>query len=351
MKKSKLMFILLCIAMVGMVQAQDVVTDPDNYAGAVNYNDLFARLGAIPKPAKAIRLGYAAKAFENEFWRAVKEGAEAQSNEFKKLGLSIVCDVKAAQGESDAQGQLAIMNDMVNKKYDGIIASPITDGNLIPAIEKAQKAKIPLVNSIGGFVKEIPVYVGPRHFTSGQLAAEWVAKTIGKGSAEVAVVVGMPTESAARSRTAGFKDWFQKNAPEIKVVDTQNADWDRLKAKEVVDVWMKKYPNLRAIYCNNDTMAMGALEAVKAAGKLGKCLVVGNDGTSEAYASIKKGELSATVDIFPHFGGRISVDIALRLIGGQRVPKVIYTNQALVDPSNVNKPAQEIIGWKGLRFN
>jgi ribose transport system substrate-binding protein len=243
------------------------------------------------------------------------------------------------------------MNDMVNKKFDAIIASPISDGNLIPAIEKAQKAGIPLVNSIGGFVGQIPAYVGPRHFTSGQLAAQWVAKAIGTDAAEVAVVVGMPTESAARSRTAGFKDWFQKNAPAIKVVDTQNADWDRLKAKEVVDVWMKKYPALRAIYANNDTMAMGALEAVKAAGKLGKVLVVGNDGTSEAYASIRKKELSATVDIFPNFGGRISVDIALRLLGGQSVPKVIYTNQALVDPSNVSRTAEDIIGWQGLKFD
>jgi ribose transport system substrate-binding protein len=353
MGKSKWLCVLLGATLLGIspVFADDVVTDSDNYAKAISYNDVYATLGPIPKPSKELKLGYAAKAFENEFWRSVKEGAEAQSGEFKKQGMAIAVEVKAAQGEADEQGQLAIMNDMVNKKFDAIIASPISDGNLIPAIEKAQKAGIPLVNSIGGFVKEIPVYVGPRHFTSGQLAAEWVAQKIGKGAAEVAVVVGMPTESAARSRTAGFKAWFEKNAPAIKVVDTQNADWDRLKAKEVVDVWMKKYPELKAIYCNNDTMAMGAVEAVKAAGKLGQVLVVGNDGTSEAYASIKKNELSATVDIFPNFGGRISVDIALRLIGKQSVPKVIYTNQALVDPTNVNKPAEEIIGWQGLKFN
>lgn len=330
---------------------EEVVTDTDFYQKAVLYNDIVKQLGAIPKPTKDIKIGYTAKAFENEFWRAVKEGVEAQSKEFEKQGLKIVGEVKAAQGEADEQGQLALMNDMVNKKYDAIIASPISDGNLVPAIEKAKKANIPMVNSIGGFVKEIPTYVGPRHYMSGELAAEWVAKKLGKDQpAEVAVVVGMPKESAARSRTQGFKEWFEKNSPNIKVVDTQNADWDRMKAKDVVDIWMKKYPNLKAIYCNNDTMAMGAVEAVKAAGKLGKVLVVGNDGTSEAYASIKKGELAATVDIFPHFGGRISVDIALRLLGGQTVPKVIWTNQALVDPTNVNKSAEEIIGWKGLQF-
>ena len=70
---------------------------------------------------------------------------------------------------------------------------------------------------------------------------------------------------------------------------------------------MKKHPNLKAIYANNDTMAMGALEAVKSAGKLGEVLVIGNDGTSEALGSVKAGELSATVNIYPDFGGKISV--------------------------------------------
>ena len=177
MGKSKWLCVLLGATLLGIspVFADDVVTDSDNYAKAISYNDVYATLGPIPKPSKELKLGYAAKAFENEFWRSVKEGAEAQSGEFKKQGMAIAVEVKAAQGEADEQGQLAIMNDMVNKKFDAIIASPISDGNLIPAIEKAQKAGIPLVNSIGGFVKEIPVYVGPRHFTSGQLAAEWVA--------------------------------------------------------------------------------------------------------------------------------------------------------------------------------
>lgn len=326
------------------------VTDTDFYDKAVLYNDIIDQLGPIPKPTKDIRIGYTAKAFENEFWRAVKEGVENQLDEFNREGINIEGEVRAAMGESDEQGQLALMSDMVNQNYDAIIASPISDGNLIPAIENAKAQGIPLVNSIGGFVGEIPTYVGPRHYMSGEIAAEWIAEKLGAEGGEVAVVVGMPIESAARSRTQGFEEWFANNAPQITVVATQNADWDRLKAKDVVDVWMRSHPDLKAIYANNDTMAMGALEAVKAAGKLDEVLIVGNDGTSEAYDSIRNGELAATVDIFPHFGGRISVDIALRLLGGQEVPRVIWTNQALVDPTNVDQSPEEIIGWRGLQF-
>jgi ribose transport system substrate-binding protein len=113
---------------------------------------------------------------------------------------------------------------------------------------------------------------------------------------------------------------------------------------------MKKFPNLRAVYCNNDTMAMGVVEAVKGKNKLNQIIVVGNDGTSEALDSIKKGELSATVNIYPYFGGKIALDIALRCVAGQNIPKVVYTNQAIIDQENAHKSAEEVINWKSLEF-
>lgn len=327
-----------------------VVEDPDTYENAVLYTDISKLLGAIPKVDGSMTIGFAAKAFENEFWGAVKDGVEAQGDEFSKSGVEINLDVRAAQGESDEQGQAALMNDMINKKYKAIIASPISDGNLVQATEKAQAEGIPVVNTIGGFAQVMDVFVGPRHYSSGELAAEYISNRLGKDDGEVAVIMGMPKESAARARTQGFKDWFISNNPKITVVDSQNADWDRGKAKDVMDTLIKKYPNLKAIYANNDTMVMGALEAVIAAGKKGQIVVVGNDGTSEALQSIRDGELDATVNIYPFFAGKISVDIALRALGGQDLPKVIYTNQALIDSTNVNEPAEDVIGWSPLVF-
>ncbi len=329
---------------------REMVDDTDTYPGAVLYTEIESMLGTIPLPAAGTTVGFVAKAYENEFWRAVKEGVEAQCAELTEAGVDIVCDVVAAQGESDEQGQLNLMNDMVNKQYSAIIASPISDGNLVPGVEKAHAAGIPVINAIGGFAREMDVYVGPKHYMSGELAAEWIANALGDEGGQVAVIMGMPKESAARGRTQGFGDWLEANAPQIEFVDTQNADWDRTKAKDVMDTLIRKYPDLKAVYCNNDTMAMGALEAVKAAGLLGELLVVGNDGTSEALQSVKDGELSATVHIYPDFGGKIGVDLALRVLAGQVPPSVIYTNQALIDPSNVDLPAEEVIGWTGLKF-
>jgi ribose transport system substrate-binding protein len=327
-----------------------VITDTDTYAGAVMYTDIEKQLGPIPMPKAGTTLGFVAKAYENEFWRAVKDGVEAQIKELNDKQIDIKADVRAAQGESDEQGQAALMDDMVNKKYSAIIASPISDGNLVPPTEKAQAQGIPVINAIGGFCNCMDVYVGPKHYMSGEVAAEWIAKKLGDAGGEVAVIMGLPKESAARGRTKGFGDWLAANAPTVKLVDVQNADWDRTKAKDVMDTLLKKHPNLKAVYANNDTMAMGALEAVKAANKLGEVFVIGNDGTTEALKSVKDGELSATVNIYPDFGGKISVDIALRALAGQELPRVIYTNQAIIDPTNVDLPAEEVIGWTGLNL-
>jgi len=332
------------------VEERDVITDTDTYAGAVIYADIEGMLGAIPQPPDGTTLGFVAKAYENEFWRAVKDGVEAQIGELAASGMDVKADVRAAQGESDEQGQAALMDDMVNKQYDAIIASPISDGNLVPPTEKAHGQGIPVVNAIGGFSSAMDVYVGPKHYMSGELAAQWIAEKLGPDGGEVAVIMGLPKESAARGRTKGFGDWLEQNAPNVQLVDVQNADWDRTKAKDVMDTLLKKHPNLKAIYANNDTMAMGALEAVKSSGLLGSVLVVGNDGTSEALKSVKDGELSATVNIYPDFGGKIAVDIALRALAGQQLPRVIYTSQAIIDPTNVDLPAEEVIGWTGLTF-
>ena len=328
----------------------EVVEDPDTYEGAVEYVTLIEDYGAIPAPEDGTTIGFAAKAFENEYWAALKDGVEDQGEELKEAGYDVTVDVRAAQGESDEQGQAALMSDMVNKEYDIILASPISDGNLIQATEKAHEAGIPVIDSIGGFVPDMDIFVGPQHYHSGELAAEWISDKLGDESGQVTVIMGLTQESAARARTQGFEEWFAENRSDIEVIEPQNADWDRTQAKEVMETLIKQYPDLKAVYANNDTMAMGALEAVISAGKEDEILVIGNDGTNEALQSIEEGKLDATVNIFPYYGGKITVDVALRTLGGQELPKVIYTNQTVVDSENVGMDMDELAGWTGLEF-
>lgn len=320
----------------------------DFYDKAEYYNELKARLGPIPKPTKPIKLGFTCKAFENEFWRLIRDGSEVAVQNMKEAGIDISIDVRAAQGETDEHGQLALMNDMVKRGYDGILTSPISDGNLLPAVERARANKTPLIMINSTFMPQIEVSVGARHWRAGEMAAEWMSKKFGEG--EVAIITGMMSSSSARARTDGFTKWFAENNPKIKVVDVQNGNWDRMKAKDLADVLLKKHPNLKGIYCNNDTMAMGAIESIKSAGKVGKVFLLGTDGTSEAHASIRAGELSGTVDNMPKYISQVGIEMMVRRLGGQEVPKVIYTPGVVIDETNVDANIEEVIGWEKPKF-
>jgi len=321
--------------------------NPDEAAG-MNFGDMRTQFGAVPKPAAAVKLGAVAKAFENEYWRTLKKGMETGAKKLQDRGYDVTIDVRSAQGEGDEMGQLSVVKDMINKRYTALLLSPISDGNLVPGVEEAAKAGIPSINVNDGIINIAPNFVGPRAIQNGELAAEWIAKKLG-GKGKTAIVIGMPKAFAARQRTTGFENWMKNNAPGIEIVEKQNADWDRAKAKDLADIWIKKHPDLNAIFCNNDTMALGVQEAVNASGK--NILVVGVDGIGEAYDSIKKGEMDATVDSFPFYKGQVAVEVALRILGGQKLPRVIWTPQALIDSTNVNTDAAQIIGWKDPEFS
>ncbi len=346
----KLMSLVLALAMVltmsALAMAEEKEFNPDNEAG-VNFQDMRTTFGAIPALEGDVLLGAVAKAFENEYWRTLKEGYEAFAQKMQAAGQKVTIDVRSAQGEGDEQGQLSIVKDMVNKKYTALLLSPISDSNLTPGVEDALDAGIPVVNVNDGLIELAPNFVGPRAVENGERAAAWIAEKIGN-EGKVAVVIGMPKAFAARQRTLGFVTWMAENAPNIQVVEQQNADWDRAKAKDLAETWMKKHPDLKAIFCNNDTMALGVVEAVEAAGS--DILVVGVDGIGEAYDSIRAGGLDATVDSFPFYKSQIAAEACLRLLGGQKLPRVIWTPQALIDSTNVDTPAAEIISWTEAEF-
>jgi len=342
----KWLAIMVLVLLVFMVGAYAMAFNPDT-ADGLNFKDMRVEFGKVPKLESSIRLGAVAKAFENEYWRTLREGYEAIEQKLQAFGYDINIDVRSAQNEGDEQGQLAIVKDMVNKKYTALLLSPISDGNLIPGVESAIGAGIPVINVNDGIIEIAPNFVGPRAIENGELAAAWIADKL-NGKGKVAIVIGMPKAFAARQRTIGFETWTNANAPGIEIVEKQNADWDRLKAYNLADIWIKKYPDLKAIFCNNDTMALGVQEAVNNSGK--EILVVGVDGIGEAYNSIRNGEMDATVDSFPLYKAQIAVELTLRILGGQEIPRVVWTPQALIDSENVDTPAEEIIKWEEAEF-
>lgn len=316
----------------------------DFYDAAVQYNDIKDELGPVPKLEGEVTIGFATKTFENEFWRMEKEGAEWAADLFKDAGYNVTVDVRGAQTETDEEGQLTLMLDMINKNYNAIMISGISEGNLVPGCESALEKGIDLTTVMDAFTPYASTTVGAWHYMAGRQGAEWIYNKIGQ-EGKVACITGLSQATAAQARTQGFNDFFEEqNNDKIEIVAVQNGDWDRQKSYNIAETLLQQYPDLAGIYCNNDTMAMGALEAVIAAGS--DCLVVGTDGTSEAMLSIQEGDLDATVDFAPDVMGAIGVEMTIRKLAGQEVPKVIYAPQCVRDADNADKSFEEIFGYE-----
>ncbi len=313
---------------VGLAQAQDLAPlNSDSEPDRMDWSQLEAQFGAMPAPAAGTRMGGVSKTLTNEYWRSLGEGYQ---NVADALGIELV--YQAAQSEGDQLGQLSIAENLISQGFSALLLSPQTDANLIPAVEAAAAAGVPVLNVNDAVIPSATNYVGNVQKDNGVNVAEWfIANTQG---GKVAVIEGQPGVYAAAQRTAGFTETITA-AGNFEVVASVPADWSRELAFNAAATILQQHPDLIGFYANNDGMALGVVEAVKAAGLQDQVAVFGTDGISDAYAAIRAGDLTGTVDSFPVLTGEIAMEVALRLLAGQDLPRVVATPQAVITADNV----------------
>lgn len=314
----------------GMAHAQDLAPlNSDAEPDRMDWSELEAKFGALPAPAAGTKVGGVSKTLTNEYWRSLGQGYQ---NVADKLGLTFV--YQAAQNEGDQLGQLSIAEDLINQGFGALLFSPQSDANLVPAVEKAKAAGIPVLNVNDAVIPSAEHYVGNVQKDNGVRVAQWFIDNRPDGG-KVAVIEGQPGVYAAGQRTAGFTETINASG-KFEVVASVPANWSREEAFNAATTILQQYPDLTGFYANNDGMALGVVEAVKAAGKHETVAVFGTDGVSDAYAAIKAGDLTGTVDSFPVLTGEIAMEVALRLMAGQALPRVVATPQALITKDNVD---------------
>ena len=307
--------------------AAPTALNPDTDPSRINWNELDSRFGPLPD-VHGQRYGVVLKTLTNEYWRLLAEGYRKGA-----AATKVTVEIQAAQSESDQIGQLSIMENMIGNTYKGLLISPQTDANLQPAIDEAVQARIPVVNVDDAVVSSIAHFVGNVQRENGVRAANWFIQHEPKGG-KVAIIEGQAGVFAAVQRTAGFRTTMQATKI-FQVVASVPGNWDRQQSYDAAATILQQHPDLIGFYCNNDTMALGVVEAVKAANLLSQVHVIGTDGTNDAYVSIKAGDLTGTVDSFPTLTGEIALQVAERLAAGQTMPRVIATPQALVTRDNM----------------
>ncbi len=271
--------------------------------------------------AKKPRVALVLKTLNNPFFIDMEKGAKEAA---ATLDVDLV--VQAAEREVDVDKQMQIIENLIQTRVDALAITPSGSKEVVPAIAKANAAKIPVVIvdtrvdektateagiTTGGFV-------GSDNYDGGRVAAKYLIEVTG-GKARVGLLEGIPGHETGDSRLKGFHDAI-KTAPGVKVVASQTANWERDQGFTVFQNMLQAHPDIDALFACSDLMALGAVEAIAAAGKTGKIKVIGFDALDDARKAIAAGTMLASVAQFSSEMGKLAVEDAVKLIRGEPVP-------------------------------
>lgn len=328
MKKILVLVLAAILALSMFAGAFAAEFNPDTETDTIEYAKLAEQFGEVPAVPEGLSFGGILKNNANEAWTTMADGMMAAAEEY---GVTI--DIQATRTETDTAGQLSIAETMLANEYDALVLSPLTNDCLDSAVATALAAGTPVINMNCEYVADCDTFVGGIQIEIGRKAADYIAEKIG-GKGQVAILEGVSGTFTSIQRTNGFLEQIA-TYPEIEIVADQVADYEVEKGMTVAADILTANPDVNAFYCCNDNMALGAVEALRQVGKVGEVVVVGVDGTSDAYSSIAAGEMTATVDQFLFQNGYAAVECALRTLGGQDLPKVVSTPIEVIDAANM----------------
>jgi ribose transport system substrate-binding protein len=266
---------------------------------------------------------------ENPFWVTMKEAVEARAAE-----NGVTVDTFALPTASGVADQVSQMETAVTQQYNGIILGTVDAAGIVPGIEAANNAGIPVIAvdtapAGGDFIS----LVQTDNIAAARLGGEFIAEQIG-GSGKVLNLQGDLANQTGQARSDGLHQALDEY-PDIQVID-QSAMWDGPKGMAITENILTSDPDIVAIFAANDPPALGAIQALKAAGR-DDVVVVGFDGTEAGLQAIKDGDLAADVLQFPDAMGIIGVDLIVRHLNGEDVPERVDSGSGIATAENVDQ--------------
>lgn len=282
-----------------------------------------------PSAAVKHKIGVAAQGLSHEF---IKSLVESMQSKAKELNV----DLSVMDSEDKIETQLSQVDNLISQKVDAIILNSIDLVGSGPAVDKAKAAGIPVVEVITFTKNEsYDVFVGTDPKQSGVMMGDYLAKIL-NGKGNVALLQGQIGHSAEITRGAGLKESLFDKYADIKLLTQQTANWNRDEALRITEDWLQRFPQINAIAAQNDEMAMGAIQAVQAAGRK-DIIVVGIDGIDEALKAVKDGKMGLTVLDNVTEEGKRSVEVAVGLIEGKKFDKKELVDYVPITKDEVDK--------------
>jgi ribose transport system substrate-binding protein len=261
----------------------------------------------------------------NPILRGVRIGGEIAAT---SLGAQIVHFIPRSEAASEQTG---LIDEVINSKPDAVVLAPFDPKLMVPAVEKLNAAGIPVTNVnerlVGG---KVISYVGTDDYQLAFTTARYLIQAMG-GKGNVVILEGPENLLTSVARVKAYKDAV-KEAPEVKLLASKSANYARTPAIDIMKSFLRLYPQIDGVLAANDPMAIGAIEQLKAANR--KALVIGINASKEVLDFIKSGDLLGSGDYNGFLQGCLGVEIAIRNLHRQPVPREINLKTVVVDKTN-----------------
>lgn len=279
--------------------------------------------------AEKIYIPVISKGFQHQFWQAVKAGAEQAAADY---GVEITFE--GPETEAMVDKQIEMIEAAMAKNPSAICLAALDSQAVIPLLQRAQEAGIPVIGFDSGVDSDIPVATAATdNVAAAAAAADKMAEAIG-GKGQVAVIVHDQTSRTGIDRRDGFVNRMKEAYPEIEVVDVQYGEGDQLKSTELAKTIMQAYPDLKGFFGANEGSIIGVLNAAKELNKTGLS-IIGFDSGKQQIDAINAGTEMGAVSQDPIGIGYKAVEAAVKAIKGEAVEKSIDTGFVWYDKTNI----------------
>jgi len=296
-----------------------------------------------PQPGGGPHIALIYKATTNPFFQAMEKGAREKAG-----SLGVQLDVAGIETESDADKQADLVRIMLSRKVKAIVIAPASSTAIVTPLLQAQAAGVPVINIDNRISKDeaaqqglrVATFIGPDNFEGarqvGAYACALLKKKLAAGQkGRVILLRGIDGVENAEARRRGFEAAVREAG--LQIAGSQSAEWDTEKANQAAAALLAANPDAAGILCANDKMALGAIAAVKARGRVGEIVIVGYDNIDLAREAMKRGEMEATIEQNPALMGALGVEAACKALKGEPLPEVAPVPVQLVTRDDVLK--------------
>lgn len=271
------------------------------------------------------------KGFQHQFWQAVKKGAMQAALDY---GVDITFE--GPETEAQVDKQIEMLEAALSKNPSAICLAALDSKAVIPLIQRATDAGIPVIGFDSGVDSDLIVATAATdNYAASMLAADKMAEKIG-GSGKVAVIVHDQTSRTGIDRRDGFLDRMKDKYPDIEIVDVQYGEGDQLKSTEIAKAMLSANPDIKGFFGANEGSIIGVLNALKELGLEGKVVAIGYDSGKQQMDAIRAGVETGAITQDPIGIGYKAVEAAVKAIRGESLDKMIDTGFHWYDKDNID---------------